>query len=224
MSEKIWISSVLSSSSIFDKPGTRTKFYDKEWNPAQFKIPLSPEHVYAASTRHKQGYSLKRSEFPEALAVFDEKRFSQLHDIFYAGPFLAVKRKLADVLSRFDLGEGGLIPFPIYKSDLVTPMEGEYFLLNFGARKNSFLPERSEDAQKFLVLKDTGQQIWKVNYLKEDGVVAITSNAREGADLWFEVAAHNKIFMNDALALALQEAGLADDWRLKQCRILETAQ
>lgn len=221
MSEKVWISSVLSSSSIFDKPGTRTKFYNHDWNPAQFKIPLSPPDAYQASTHHKQGYPLMRSDFPEALAVFDEKRFSQTHDIFYAGPFLAVKRKLADVLSRFDLGEGGLIPFPIYKADLVTPMDGQYFLLNFGARKNSILPERSENVVKFAVDHRTGAQIWKVNSWYEDGEVALSQAALNGPDLWFEEILDNKVFMSDALASALQDAELAEDWRFKQCRIME---
>jgi hypothetical protein len=120
------------------------------------------------------------------------------------------------------LDDCGLVPFPIYKADLVTPMDGEFFLLNFGARKNSFLPELSEDARKFIVLKDTGQQLWKVNYLKEDAEVVMSPAALEGADLWFEEGIHSKIFMSDALASALQEAGLAEDWCLRPCRIVET--
>lgn len=144
MSGKVWMSSVLGNYQLGDKLGLRAKFYNHEWNPATLKVPISPDEVYEAAKRHAQGFSLKRSEFTGAVAVFDEKRFSRVGDLFYAGPFFAVKGKLAEVLSRFDLGEGGLIPFTIYKADLTTPADGEYFLLNFGARKNTILPEESE--------------------------------------------------------------------------------
>jgi hypothetical protein len=224
MSSRVWMSSVKSNYALGDKPGVRTKFYGYDWEPAEFIFPPTPDDVYANMRRAGEGFALKREELPETAAVWNERRFKLLGDIFYVGGFLVVGRKLAEVLARFDLGEGGLIPFPIYKADLVTPFPGEFFLLNFGARKNSFLPEQSEDAQKWMVLKGSGQQLWKVNYLQENGMVAMSSGALAGADLWFEEAIHNKIFVSDALASALQEAGLADDWRLKQCRILEADQ
>ena len=224
LSGKVWISSVLSNHDIGMKQGTRTKFYNREWNPAKFEIPAEPKEVYQAARRHKQGYVLQRSEFPEAEAVFHEERFTQIREIFYVGPFLAVKRKLAEALSRFDLGVGGLIPFPIYKADLVTPIEEECFLLNFGARKNTILPEQSKNVVKFAVDRKTGTQIWDVNSWHEDGDVVLTPAALEGSDLWFEEIVYNKIFLSDALASALQDAGIADDWRLKQCRILEAGQ
>lgn len=98
----------------------------------------------------------------EAAAVFDEERFERTRDLFAVGGFYAVKGRLAQVLSRFDLGEGGLIPFPIYQADLVTPIKGEFFLLNFGARKSSCLPDQSINVAKFLVTKTNGSQIWRV--------------------------------------------------------------
>ncbi|MFP5432382.1 hypothetical protein [Sphingobium sp. ba1] len=130
MSSAVWVSSVLSPAGLGEKQGTRTKFYNHDWNPASFDIPTEPEEVYAAFRRHRTGYALQRSDFPEAEAVFDEKRFAKRRDLFFAGSFFAVKGKLAEVLPRFDLGEGGLIPFTIYKADLATPVDGEFFLLN----------------------------------------------------------------------------------------------
>lgn len=171
-----------------------------------------------------QGFALARAELPEAEAVFDEKRFRKIGDIFMAGPFYAVKGKLAEVLSRFDLGEGRLVPLPIYKADLATPIEGHFFLLNFGARKNSILPEQCEDARKFYVDKSTGQQVWKINYTNHEGEVMLSSASLDGPDLWFETAAHNKIFMKDALAQALIEIDMGDVFRIKPCRIVGTRQ
>ena len=134
-----------------------------------------------------------------------------------------VRGKLAEVLSRFDLGEGGLIPFTIYQADLETPYPGEYFLLNFGARKNAVLPTESRHLEKFSVHHQTGFQKWKVNLRSEDGDVALSPAALEGPDLWFEPAIYNKIFMSDRLAQALIEIGMGDVFRLQECRIVEGA-
>lgn len=221
MSGKVWMSSVLSPQGLGDKQGSHTKFFNHEWNPARFEIPTEPEEVFQAYRRHREGHALQRSEFPEAEAVFDEKRFSKRRDLFFAGPFFAVQGKLAETLARFDLGEGGLIPFTIYKADLVTLYPGEFFLLNFGAQKNAILPEQSRYVEKFSVHHETGFQKWKVNLRSEDGDVAFSSAALEGPDLWFEPAIFNKIFMTDRLAQALIEIGMGDVFKLQECRIVE---
>ena len=225
MSGKVWISSVLSNYDIGMKQGSRTKFYGHEWNPASLQIPLSPDEVHEASRRHRQGFVISRAEFAEAEAVWDEKRFKKIKDIFaVAGPFYAVRGKLAEILSRSDLGDGGLLPFTIYQADLVTPYPGEFFLLNFGARKNSILPERSENVVKFAVDHKTGLQYWKVNSWHEDAEVALSPVALEGPDLWFEEFVDNKIFMSDCLAQALIDIGMKDIFELKECRIVEGAE
>ncbi|MGE8142921.1 hypothetical protein ACQKOE_13175 [Novosphingobium sp. NPDC080210] len=128
---------------------------------------------------------------------------------------------LAEVLARFDLGEGGLVPFTIYQADLVTPLEGPYFLLNFGARKDSLLPELCEDAQKWITLKDSGRQLWRIKYLNENAEVVVDSTALSGADPWFEGGTHNKIFLSDALASVIIGIGLGEDFRLIPCRVVE---
>lgn len=215
----IWMSSVLDNYDIGMKQGARAKFYGHEWNPASITIPISPEEVYQASRRHREGFALQRSEFPEAIAVWDEKRFKKVQDIFTAGPFYAVKGKLADTLARCDLGEGGLIPFTIYKADLETPYPGEFFLLNFGCHKDTVLPEQSRNVVKRGVSVKTGKELWKVNGWSEDGDVVVLPYVFEGPDLWFDPAIYNKIFMSDALAHALIAIGMGDVFRLQRCTI-----
>lgn len=221
MSGKAWMSSLLSNYEIGNKQGLRSKFYGYDWQPAEFKIPLSPDTVHASMKRYAQGFALKRSELPEASAIWDEKSFKKVKDIFTARGIYVVRGKLAEVLSRFDLGEGGLIPFTIYQADLETPYPGEYFLLNFGARKSSVLPEQSNKVEKFSVHHETGFQKWKVNLRSEDGDVALSPAALEGPDLWFEPAIYNKIFMSDRLARALIGIGMGEVFKLQECRIVE---
>ncbi|WP_066269089.1 hypothetical protein [Blastomonas sp. CCH3-A3] len=184
------------------------------------ELPVPPEEVLAASKRHRQGFSLQRSEFPEAIAVWDEKRFKKVKDIFMAGPFYAVKGRLAEILSQFDLGEGGLIPFTIYKADLETPYPGEFFLLNFGCHKETVLPEQSRNVVKRGISVKTGQELWKVNGWSKEGDVVVSPAVLEGPDLWFDPAIYNKVFMSDLLVKALSEIGLKDVFHLEECRII----
>jgi len=215
----VWMSSVLDNYDIGMKQGARAKFYGHDWNPASLQLPVSPDEVLAASKRHRQGFALLRSEFPEAIAVWDEKRFKKVQDIFTAGPFYAVKGQLAETLTHFDLGEGGLIPFTIYKADLETPYPGEFFLLNFGCRRETVLPDQSRNVVKFSVHHETGFQKWKVNGWSEDGDVVVPPAVLEGPDLWFDPAIYNKIFMSDALAQAVMAIGMGDVFRLQRCAI-----
>lgn len=219
MSGKVWMSGLLSNYDIGMKQGSRAKFYGHDWNPPSLELPVPPADVLATSIRHMQGFALQRPEFPEAIAVWDEKRFKKIKDIFTAGPFYAVKGKLADVLSRFDLGEGGLVPFTIYKADLETPYPGEYFLLNFGCRKNSMVKEKSRNIVIRGVQKSTGIELLRVNSWSEEGDIALADVALDGPDLWFEERVDNKIFMTDRLAQALIEIGVGDVFKLQECRI-----
>lgn len=221
LSGGVWMSNLLSNPHIGNKQGLRSKFFGRPWQPARFEIPLSPTEVRAAMQRYAQGNALERTELPEAAAVWDEKSFKKVMDIFTCGGGVyVVKGKLAEVLSRFDLGDGGLIPFSIFKADLETAYPGEFFLLNFGCIKNTLLPEQCEDAQKFFVDKNSGLQVWKVNQLRPEGKVVVSSRALVGPDLWFEEAAHNRIFVSDALAQALIEIGMGDVFKLKRCQIV----
>jgi hypothetical protein len=203
------------------KQGTRTKYRGHDWNPASFNLPVEPDEVYVACRRHRQGFALQPSDFPEAEAIFDRKRFKRMRDLFFVGCFYAVKGQLAEILGHFDLGEGGLIPFTIFQEDLVTPVDGEFFILNFGSRKNTILIDQCEDTKKFIVDNNSGHQIWHVNMFNSNARITLSAAALEGPDLWFEETVHNKIFMSDALASTLQECGLSNDWRLQPCQIAE---
>jgi hypothetical protein len=217
---RVWMSNVLSDYDLGNKSGLQTKFVGHDWPPASHKLGPPNESKRATLKKYVQGHACSRHELPESVAVFDEKCFKRMGDIFFAGGFFVVRGKLADLLSRFDLGDGGLVALPFYKADLETPYGGDFFVLNFGARKDSILPEQCGDARKFVVQKQTGRQIWDINYLNPDGEVVVSNAALDGADLWFEEAVFYKIFLKDALAQALNEIGLGDVFKFKQCRIV----
>ncbi|MCJ2189241.1 hypothetical protein MTR66_20845, partial [Novosphingobium sp. 2638] len=191
--------SSLLSANIGYKQGTRGKLFGRDWDlETGLAAPDTPEYV-AGLRRYMQGFSLRREEMPEAAAVWNEKYFKKVGDLFAEGGIYVVRGKLAEILSRFDLGEGGLVPFPVYKADLETPYPGEFFLLNFGARKNTLVPEASPNVAERGVSPRTGQMLWKVQEWGE-GQVALSPAALDGPDLWGEEVLDNKIFMSDALA------------------------
>lgn len=214
-----WISSVLSNHNLGDRLGTRTKHFGRDWDPASQVVPTATLAHLDALRDYTRGITIPRESFPEADAVFDEKAFRRVGDLFCSAGFFVIRGHLAEILARFHLGEAGLLPFRVYRADLETLYPGEFFLLNFGSIKNTILPAQSQNVVKFAIDKDTGLQIWKVNSWLEDDEVTLSQASLEGPDLWFEELVDNKIFMSDALAQALIEIGMGDVFRLKRCRI-----
>jgi hypothetical protein len=135
----------------------------RDWDPATDIVPVATESELRSLTLYTRGFTLPRESFPEADAVYDEKLFSLVGDLFASAGFFVVRGRLAKILSHFDLGSGGLVPFSIYQADLATPHNGEFFLLNFGARKNTIMIDKCEDATEFYIDKDSKQQVWEIN-------------------------------------------------------------
>lgn len=221
MSETVWISQVRSDSRIGNKQGIRAKFYGDEWEPAELKIPVPSERILAAHRRQRRGLILDRTEMTEAVAIWDGSRFARKGDLFYAGPFMAVRGKLAKVLADFDLGAGGLVPLPVFKADLKTRVEGEFFLLNFGGQKDTFLADASKGIIPFYTEKNTSEQVWKLEAGVSDDDLALSPHCLEGPDLWCERRFHDGLFMSDTLVSALREAKVKVDFRLNSCRIVK---
>jgi len=223
MSGGVWMSSLLSNPHIGNKLGLRRKPFGQDWDPEGRAPPPVGHIVINSLNRYTRGEMVEREELPEAAAVWDEKSFKRAKDIFAVGGFYCVKGKIAEILTQFDLGSGGLIPFPVYKADLKTPYPGEYFILSFGCVKNTIVPDKCEDLTNFLIRKRTGVKIYNLNDLKSDAKVVLSNQAILGPDLWFEESIHEKIFISDALAQELIASGLKDLLRLNKCHVIGDA-
>jgi hypothetical protein len=221
MSGRVWVSSVESNFQLFDKPGLREKYYGENWTPARHERLVSSPLVRATTDRYFDGYALTRADFPEAVAVFDKNCFRRKGDLFaVGGGFYVVRGRLAEVLANVDLGEGSLISFPIYQEDLKTTVDDNFYYLNFGSRKNSFLPKLSKNV-RLLNPNNRDLHLWIINLGVEDNDIALSSVALAGPDLWVEETVHSKIFMSEALVTKLLDTNIAVDFRLKECRIVE---
>lgn len=219
MTDAVWVSSVMSDYSIGNRQGIREKFYGEDWAPPSFKLGVEPDHVVRAYRRHNAGETLERTDFPEAMYVFAEGNWKRVGDLFCAGPFYAVKGKLAEVLKGFDLGSGGLIEFPIYQADKMTRLPGPFYLLNFGGVKDSFVPGESRKLHSRRTVEQDGYELW-ATYDLEDGDLALAPAAFAGADLWHERKLENRLFMSDRLHDAILAAKVKTKFRFARARII----
>lgn len=220
MTDRVWMSSIHGNSGLGDKAGTRYKLYDEPWTPAQHEQLLLPDHIHKAMGRNADGFSATRHEMPEKCAIWQPNCFKQTKAIFPEAGYYVITGELIDIFSKANLGEGGLVSLPFFEADLETPVAQEFFLLNVGARKRAFLPELTEDARKFMICYETGQQLWHVNKLIVDGVVSVSSSALQGPDLWVDENVNRKLFMSDWLGSAITKTKAAKEWRLLKCNVV----
>ncbi|NRP70988.1 hypothetical protein ILFOPFJJ_01870 [Ensifer psoraleae] len=147
--------------------------------------------------------------------------WKRVGDLFTAGPFYAVKGRLAEVLKDFDLGGGGLVEFPIYEADKTTRLPGPFYFLNFGAVKDSFVPSESRKLRPRRTMERDGYDLW-ATYDLEDGDIALTTAAFEGADLWHERKLENRLFMSGRLHDAIVAATVKDNFQFAQAHTIDT--
>jgi hypothetical protein len=220
MPDEIWVSTVGSNSQLFDKLGIREKHFGQDWAPPKFEMGTPTEEQAKRFNRHARGEKLRRDEFVEAAYVFDPKRWSRVKDLFAVDGFFCVKGKLAELLKRFDLGNGELVEFPIYEMDKTTRLPGPFYFLNFGSQKDCFLPGESKNARMLVRNKEAGVEIWKRPIEPEDGDIAVSASALDGADIWIDPKLNSVIFMSGPLHDAIEAAKLGIDFRFSKARIV----
>jgi hypothetical protein len=217
--DEVWILNILMSGR-WSHQGIREKYYGEDWAPPSHDLS-EPKHVVEAKRRSRSGYPITREEMTEAVYVWSPSHWKKVKDLFFAGIFLAVKGRLAERLKEFDLGEGGLVEFPIYEADKVTPVKGPFYMLNFGGPKDTFLPLQSKNVSFFMTRKSDGAEVWNDNMGITDGDIAVTREALSGADLWVEKRLHDNIFMTGQLHDAILKAEPRIKYRFARVRVID---
>lgn len=225
MVDQVWISEVMSNGDLGNKVGLRQKWFHEPWEApyVNHRVPDKSQRVFEAIRKHYDGHTAKQEDLPEASAVYSASDFRRVKDVFFLGAFLAVKGKIAEVLSKFDFGPGGgLVPHMIYEADEKTPLAGPFYILNFGPMKDCFLPKESTGLIESVVNTSSGQVRWFVDST-QDGDVAVSPAALGGSDLWMCPGVGGRIFMSGRLVNALK-AALGDsmfvELRLHRCRVV----
>lgn len=177
-----------------------------------------PKRAVEVGQSHQNGRGVPLEDLPNAFyGDYTKKKLAPPPDVFLGNGYLCMSAKAADVLERFDLGPGGLKPIGIFQIDQVTPVKGSYYLLNFGAYKDCFVPEESASVRK---LTTWDPPAWLLQSEVGDGNIAVSHAALGGADLWTDPRLLLGFFVSDPLAAALQEEGVADGFDFEACRIV----
>ena len=148
MSQKVWFTNIMKDYTIGYEIGVTQKYFDEEWHPSQHEQMTPTKERVADIRRYASGYSLDRRAFPEFAAVFDEECFRKTREAFPIDGFLAIRKPFADILIKYDLGHGGLIPVDIFRKDLATKIDEDFFFLNFGCRKDSFVAKENQNVKQ----------------------------------------------------------------------------
>lgn len=106
-----------------------------------------PPDVVDSARRHQMQQFLSADQFPpDIYTVENEGAHKKNPKHVFSFGFTVVSSECADILRRFDLGDGALVPVRLWRQDRKTRVPGEFFYLTHGNRKKGFLPEQSPEA------------------------------------------------------------------------------
>ncbi|MFD1982099.1 imm11 family protein [Mesorhizobium newzealandense] len=165
---------------------------------------------------NETGERMSAEHFPKQIfAEYPDKKEKKQADLVLAAGAVVVSAICADVLRQFDLGHSSLYPIKLLQHDRKTPVEGEYFCLNIGERKDTFLRKHSP------LVKEFGDKTMMMPSWLQDGDVAVSPAALEGPDLWVSPPLIRIFFLSDRLTQALRAAKMARVFGFRACRIVE---
>lgn len=211
--ERVWISESFNNTRIYAR--LRLMLHGQ---PELEETDNETQRLIAMEKRYKRGEGLRQDEVPTRFCGRNsDTRIKSLSDFFFANGYFVVSESCADVFRRFDLGTGGLYPVEIFQGDCKNRVDGSFFLLNFGCRKQAFLPEESV-LERFDV-RNTTPVTWAPFVIGDDDC-AVSQVALEGCDLWIDPLVPSAFFLSDALVQALREAKVTRTIPRARCRVV----
>jgi hypothetical protein len=179
------------------------------------------DRAIEASRRCDAGEPLSAEWFPQAIwGTQTARRFKRLPQLFRGGGYCIVSSRRANVLRRFDLGQGALYSVAVLQKDRRTPVGGEWFSLCFGNVKQAFAAAASPKARPFGV---AGLR-WHLPFVPQDDDMAVSPAALEGPDLWIDPTLIRAFFVSGRLSDALAKADLHGPLRLHRCRVVQAGE
>lgn len=168
--------------------------------------------------RYHWGEMLNPEEFPKAFYHdYYDTKLKKLPDFFDADGFYCFSAHGMAAFKNFNLGEGGFVPAKIYQYDRTTAVEGDYYCLNFGARKHACVVEKSQSINR----TSGGRFPFRVRADCEDYDIVVSKSAFLGADLWTDSNLGEAVFMSDRLVKSLSAQGLTEKLDLRRCLFVD---
>lgn len=214
ISGEVWVSTLLYDSSAA-APMVETL-------PCEPMLSARPE--YRIKPRTAPWARIFRGEIvdPDTLArkfyVFDplwDGRCSKSKPRFapaFSNAYIFVNHEIAEIMRGFDITENALHAVEFIEHDTVTPIDVQFYLLNFGAERPTIDVERSERVRRNTGVKSAEEYSLPINL--KTNAIRILPSALEGPDLWVDKRLPFNFFVSDRLGLALRKAKLAAPLKL----------
>ncbi len=202
MTETVWLSTAPQKTAL-------TAWFEMEDRAAP---PLARTKNAMANRR---GAHLDPNLLPQRAVEDAGRKITRMRNLFCLNGFMCVTEKAAAVLRQFDLGAGGLYPLELVRHDGVTPLDGFYWALNFGEKKNALAMEASRSVDG-----PNGKGACRPELWVKDDDFAVTRAALDGPDIWGDERVKMSFFVSPRLGQALHKAGLARVFHLLRCRIV----
>lgn len=139
--------------------------------------------------------------------------------LFMANGFWIVSQQVAEVMQRFELGDGVLHPIVVLGPDDKTPLDGSWFCWIFGNRKDTLDAEASVNLRAHSPVP--GDDWRKLANSPVDDDVALSREALVGPDVWIENRLKQAVLLSGPLGDALAAAKFTKALRMTRVRILE---
>ncbi|MEL6878403.1 MAG: hypothetical protein AAGL68_09945 [Pseudomonadota bacterium] len=202
MSDYVWVSNVMNDSVLIVMASSDIAEENKDKAIAGLKAL-------------KSWYSVDPESLPKRIYL-GEGKGTNLPPIFDVNGYYIVSGQIAEILVRYDLGGGALHPVQVLQSDKATPVGGDWHCWVFGNRKSAFSKQSSRNLEPF----GTSEEWAEMPYDPADFDVAVTSAAKEGADVWLDPPMFKTIFLGKELGDELSAAGLGKAMRIYRATVV----
>jgi hypothetical protein len=206
VTETVWVSDAIDDQALIKR--------------LQADVKLDNLRVGEANAhRHVRGETLRSDEIPKKF--FADKRYGKIKSLVHlcsCNGFMLTSKQAAEILTKFNLGQGGLSPVEIYQPDKTTVFDLGYNFLNFGAVKHALATAQSERLEE----RGYGLKNYDMPVVMADDLIAVSAAALTGPDLWTDPLLAGAFFVSDQLAMALKKEKLSKAFRLYRCKMVES--
>jgi len=135
--------------------------------------------------------------------------------------FIAFSDGVIELLSGFNLGDCKFHAPRFYAKDGATELDLSHKFVEYGNVKTAFVVDQSPRTEQVPYHNNPKNIDFRYPPTTvQDGDLAMTRQCLEGPDIWVERYLRRMVFVSDRVAKALRDAGLADSFFLKKCRIV----
>ncbi len=156
----------------------------------------------------------------KAWADSPRETFKDLPLLFMGGGGTSFTREIAAPLLRFDLGRTFVLPVRVFLADRKTEVHadrGYHALVRFEVFK-TLAPEESPALRPNPY--DNPPSNWNLPSKPKDGDAAVHARALDGPAIWHDPQLISGFFFRGDVVAAMEEAGVAQHWRLIRCRVV----